>query len=174
MIPSRVRNDIRDRLWAVADKIDWMTLPDSARSRKYEEWTRDGDIGGVLGNYLDSKRVRVYIKDSIMKPYIRVRSSDEIRPLRAAGVDEFMVSIETYIKPHGRRLSDGSVVCWGQAREWKDVLVAAWERAYENRAVPRAAVLTAASGKWAGGALRAKAEDLARRLGVPSLIWLDT
>ena len=174
-IPTKVRNAVRERVWDLAEQVDWATLSDSARSRKYEEWTRDPLIGGVLGNYVDPKQVRVYLKDSVIKPYVIALRSGHARPFRALGLSDDSISSEAYIKPHGRRLSDGRVVCWGQARDWKAILLAVWERAYEERgASPFGAVLSGASGQWAEPAIRDKAEELSRRLGVQRLIWLET
>src|SRR3989442_15416146 len=129
-IPAKVRLAVRERVWSLAKEVDWPTLPDSARSRKYEEWTRDPEIGGLLGHYVDPKQVRVYIKDTVIKPYVRAGGSDQARPLRVAGVPENARLVESYVKPHGRRLDDGRVVCWGNARDWKGVLLAVYERAY--------------------------------------------
>jgi len=174
-IPTKVRTAVRERVWDLAVQVDWATLSDSARSRKYEEWTRDPLIGGLLGNYIDPKQVRVYLKDSVIKPYVIALRSGQARPLRALGLPEDALSSESYIKPHGRRLPDGSVVCWGQARDWKAILVAVWERAYEEPgASPFGAVLSGASGQWAAQAVRDRAEELGRRLGIPRLVWLDT
>src|SRR5207253_1228063 len=47
-LPPKTRKSIRDKVWTLADRADWLTLSDSIRSRKYEEWTRDPEIGGVL------------------------------------------------------------------------------------------------------------------------------
>jgi hypothetical protein len=173
-IPAKVRLAVRERVWSLAKEVDWPTLPDSARSRKYEEWTRDPEIGGLLGNYVDPKQVRVYIKDSVIKPYVIALRSDQARTFRALDIPHDALMAEGYLKPHGRRLEDGRVVCWGQARDWKLVLLAVWERAYENpSATPYGAVLNSATGQWAADAFRAKALDLAQRLGVRHLIWLD-
>lgn len=173
-IPPGVRAQIRRRIWALADEIDWATLADSARSRKYEEWTRDPDIGGVLGNYIDPKHVRVYLKDSVIKPYTIARGSDHTRPLRALGLGDTEPVEQEYLKPHGRRFADGRIVCWGQARDWKAVIVSVWERAVDaGFATPYAAVLTGANGPWGSDAFREKAERLARRLDVARVVWLD-
>lgn len=174
-IPASVRYSVRERVWTLADAAGWATLPDSVRSRKYEEWTRDPKIGGLLGNYVDPKQVRVYLKDSVIKPYTIARGGDQTRPFRALRLPDDTITAEGYMKPHGRRLEDGRVVCWGQARDWKGVVLAVWERAHDQPgATPYAAVLTAATGQWAMDQLRAKAKELANRLGIGQLVWLDT
>jgi hypothetical protein len=158
----------------MADEVDWLALPDSARSRKYEEWTRQPEVGGVLSNYIDPKRVRVYLKDSIIKPYTIARTTSHLRPFRALGLSDSAPTVVTYLKPHGRRLKDGRVVCWGQARDWKMVLLAVWERAYdETNAEPYGAVLTGASGQWSAEVIRQKAQEVAERLSISRLVWLE-
>jgi hypothetical protein len=174
-LPTKIRLMVREQVWRLADEADWLTLPDAARTRKYEEWTRDPEIGGVLGRYVDAKQVRVYLKDSVIKPYTIARGSDPSRPFRVLGLAEGVSVAAGYTKPHGRCLGDGRVVCWGQARDWKGVLLAAWERAYEQRgARPYGVVLTSAGGQWASEGLRARGEELRRRLGVEHLVWLES
>jgi hypothetical protein len=174
-IPDGVRERIREKVWALADQVGWMALSDSARSKRYEEWTRDPEIGGVLGQYVDPKQVRVYIKDTVIKPYVRAGGSDQARPLRVAGVPENARLVESYVKPHGRRLDDGRVVCWGNARDWKGVLLAVYERAYVvKNATPYSAVLMASSGRYAEDGFRAMVADVAARLGIGNLRWLET
>jgi hypothetical protein len=174
-LPKAVRTRIRELVWAEADQIGWVTLPDASRSRKYEEWTGHPEVGGVLGRYVDAKQVRVYLKDSVIKPYTHALESDDGRVLRTLGIQDPAPVEVHFTKPHGRRLSDGRVVCWGQARNWKAVLLAVWERARSfPDATPYSAVLVAAYGPWAEPGLRSKARDLADRLGVERLVWLDT
>jgi hypothetical protein len=145
------------------------------RSRKYEEWTRDPEIGGVLGHYIDPKQVRVYLKDSVIKPYTIARGRDHSRAFRALSLADDSSMAAGYTKPHGRRLEDGRIICWGQARDWKMILLAVWERARdEPGAEPYAAVLTVATGQWSAELFRAKATELAERLGILRVIWLDT
>ena len=167
-LPTKIRLMVREEVWRLADEADWLTLPDAARTRKYEEWTsRSGDRGrprSVRGREAGSCGT---LKDSVIKPYTIARGSDPSRPFRVLGLAEGVSVAASYTKPHGRCLGDGRVVCWGQARDWKGVLLAAWERAYEQRgARPYGVVLTSAGGQWASEGLRARGEELRRRLGV--------
>ena len=68
MIPETIRDDLRDRLWGAADSLRWSTLPAAERAKHYELWTRDPAIGGRLGHFMDPRKVRVYIKDSLINP----------------------------------------------------------------------------------------------------------
>jgi hypothetical protein len=91
---------------------------------------------------MDSGKVRVYIKDTLLKDYAGHRLADDVAPLRALGFSSpFAEAEETYVKPHGRRLLDGRIVCWGRAEDWKSILMALHERAYvRESARPHAAV----------------------------------
>ncbi len=173
-LPDAERERIRQRIWDTADRIGWLSLSLSDKTRYYEQWTDDEEIGGVLARYLDKGSVRVYIKDSLIKPYTRVRRSDESRPLRVLNVSEDASMAETYIKPHGRRLTDGRVICWGRADDWKLLLMAAFERAYRAKATPHAVVLENAVGRYGDLGARRMVEDAATRLGIARVVWLET
>lgn len=171
-IPDAIRDQIRERLWTTAEALGWSQLPDSERARHYEMWTKDPTIGGKLGHFMDPRKVRVYIKDSLLKPYERSRLSDTeqaaMRRLSIAPDEEFVAS---YIKPHGRKLTDGRIVCWGNSRDWKLVLMTTFERA-QGRGRAHGVVLIE-TGKTADESARALVREAARRLGVERLEWLD-
>jgi hypothetical protein len=81
--------------------------------------------------------------------------------------------MEDYIKPHGRVLSDRRVVCWGLAKHWKPILLAAYERAYRHVGRPFAVVLLRGVGRMAQPSERRMVEDLAGRLGIEKVVWLE-
>jgi hypothetical protein len=163
-IPSDVSAHLRRLLWARADEIGWRSLSDADKSSYYEQWTDDEEIGGVLAHYRDRVGVRVHIKDTLMKPYTRARSSDESRPFRVLGLSSDLPIAEAYIKPHGRRLQDGRVICWGPAEGWKLTLMLTFERAYEARGTPFGVVLEDAVGNFGNRCTRAMVEDASTRL----------
>jgi hypothetical protein len=174
-LPKLVREHVKGRLWALADQVGWIHLSASEKARHYEHWTTDADLGGTLSRYLDKGRVRVYLKDTLLKDYTRARLADDARPLRVCGIDERPQTTERYIKPHGRRLADGRILCWGRADDWKLVLLGLFERsARQPGSTPCCAVLMRADGKWADQAMRAVVEDAAKRLGVKRIIWLES
>lgn len=174
-VPDDIREELRKRLWVLADRAGWMNLSSGAKARYYENWTRDASIGGVLSRFVDKGQVRVYLKDTLLKGYSRSKLADECRPLRVLRIPASTETVETYVKPHGRRLKDGRVICWGRAVDWKSVLMALHERAYVNvGSKPFGAVLTYASGRFHEEATRRMVQDAATRLGVEHLIWLDT
>jgi len=74
-IPDEIRRGLREKLWALADTLDWAKLDWYEKSSQYETWTRDPQVGGLLSNYMDQRRIRVYIKDTIMKGYVRSRQA---------------------------------------------------------------------------------------------------
>ena len=174
MIPTRIRDDIRNRLWATADALAWSTLSDAERANCYELWTRDPSIGGQLAHFMDPRKVRVYIKDSLIKPYERSRLSLQEKDVwRLLSLPDPGPPSQRYIKPHGRRLSDGKVVCWGKSRDWKLVLMAVFERAHAlSRAQAFGAVLME-SGRTSEERQRRLVRHAATRLGIRKMAWLD-
>lgn len=174
-VPQDVRRELKHRLWDLADRIMWMNLPQSEKAKYYEGWTRDSAIGGVLSRYIDKGHVRVYLKDSLLKDYARDRLADRGRPFRVLDISPTIDTAEIYIKPHGRKLMDGRVICWGRADDWKLVLMAVHERACAERgAQPFAAVLFQAAGRFKEPNVRAVVEDASKRLGIQRLIWLES
>ena len=75
-IPDRHQGQIkRQRLWNEADRLGWSAL--SAKDKA--SITRCGprpQIGGRLAGFMDPRKVRVYIKDTLLKPYMRERLSE--------------------------------------------------------------------------------------------------
>jgi hypothetical protein len=159
----------------MADEIGWLNLSPSEKSKHYEAWTRTPEIGGVVGRFMDSGKVRVYIKDTLLKDYTGHRLADEMAPLRALGFSSpFPEAEETYVKPHGRRLSDGRIVCWGRAEDWKSILMALHERAYvRESARPFAAALLHGDGRFRETHTRKMIEVAAHKLSIEKVVWLD-
>jgi hypothetical protein len=172
-IPEKLSARIKKKLWDKADQDDWLTLSDLQKTSFYEHWSTDGEVGGVLSQYLNPAQIRVYLKDTIMKPYARQRTSDEAPILRAAGLKGDELSIKSFEKPHGRLLFDKKVVCWGPAQHWKSVILAVYERSYHEMGEPHAAVLVRAVGKMAQPTERAMVEALAVKIGIAKVIWRE-
>jgi len=174
MIPEEIREGLRDKLWSAADELGWASLNDSERSRYYERWTKEASIGGQLAHFMDPRKVRVYIKDSLIKPYERARllaSEAEIwRALEMAVPTEVA---ETFIKPHGCRLDDGRVICWGKSRDWKLVIMAVFERGISRHEGRPFGCVLLETGKTPDEAARNLVRDAAKRLGVEKLAWLE-
>jgi hypothetical protein len=170
--PKEVSDSIRSELWKRADQISWARLSDSERSALYEQWTTEKAIGGILSSFIDPRSVRVYIKDTLMKPYIR-HWLDAMAPqvLERFGLNRAM-ALENYIKPHGRRYEGGIVVCWGNSRDWKDVLMSSFERKHHLGAGGRARVALIESGHTQEPSIRTLINDGAICLEVDPPIWI--
>ncbi|MGQ3241778.1 MULTISPECIES: hypothetical protein [Alphaproteobacteria] len=171
-VPIGLRCQIRDRLWAEADRLNWSSLSTSDKSRYYTIWTETEDLGGVLGRYMDPRQVRVYIKDTLLKPYTREISANPDKIFRVLGIPDTEKAVATFIKPHGLLLSDGRHVAWSKASAWKATLLALHERAFEG-GTPYAVVLTHAATKFALLSQRAVVENAAYKLEIEHLVWLD-
>lgn len=171
-VPVQVRREIRDHLWAEADRLHWSGLSAGDKSRYYSVWTETEGIGGRLGQYMDPRKVRVYIKDTLLKPYTREASADPVRVFRILGLTGNVEVSATFIKPHGCLLPDGRQIAWSKASEWKATLMALHERAFKE-CEPFAAVLTESAVKFGLASERAVVESAADKLGIKRLIWLD-
>ena len=174
MIPETIRNDIKARIWTAADSLRWSTLPDAERAKHYELWTRDPAIGGRLSHFMDPRKVRVYIKDSLVKPYERSRLSLlESDVWHLLSFPEPGPPVERYIKPHGRLLPDGKVVCWGNSRDWKLILMAVFERSYARPGSEAFGAVLLESGKTTEEHQRRLVREAALRLRIQKLAWLE-
>lgn len=173
-LPDDVRDRIRDLLWERANELGWSMLSDAKRSRFYEQWTRETAIGGTLGHYMDPRKVRVYIKDSLLKPYERARvSATEQDILKILDVDPTFDVVDRYIKPHGLRFIGGQIIAWGKSRDWKLILMAMYERA---AMIPGATAFGTAfleSGNTVDDSTRILVRRAAARLGIARVEWLD-
>ena len=171
-LPDNVRDQLRERMWRIADEIDWLALGPTEKSQHYENWTKDPEVGGVLQRYMAVGQVRVYIKDSLLKGYPRARRPDQEKPFRMLRLDARVGVTRVFIKPHGRLLADGRIVCWGRAADWKSILLAIFERSFAIcETKPYGAVLTESAGKYSESGVRAVVIEAARRLGIEKLIW---
>ena len=171
-VPAGIRHEIKGRLWAEADRLNWSSLSTSDKSRYYTMWTETEGLGGVLGRYMDPRQVRVYIKDTLLKPYTRETSANPEKIFRVLGIPATEKASATFIKPHGQLLTDGRHVAWSKASAWKATLMALHERAFED-GMPYAVVLTHAATKFALPSQRAVVENASDKLGIERLVWLD-
>jgi len=173
-IPGALRDALRDKLWGQCDDLGWMSLQDVERARHYELWTRDPSIGGQLAHLMDARKVRVYIKDSLVKPYLRARLSlNEAEVWQRLGLSSTDRVVHTYIKPHGRRTEDGRVIGWGRSRDWKSVVMAVFERGRAQRSFSSFGVVLLESGKTETERSRKLVIEAAQRLGIEKLAWLE-
>jgi hypothetical protein len=173
-IPEDVRDRVRDLLWERATALGWSALNDIGRARYYEQWTRETAIGGTLGHYMDPRKVRVYIKDSLLKPYERTRvSGTEQQILALLDIDPALEAVDRYIKPHGLRFADGRIVGWGKSRDWKLILMAMYERSALNPRTSAFGAVLLESGNTTDAHKRVLVREAARRLDIARLEWID-
>jgi hypothetical protein len=173
-VPEKTREELRKRLWRLADEKQWGTLSTATKSGLYEAWTRDPEIGGVLARFITLSDVRVYLKDTLLKDYSRHQQADDAFIFRVLDIPKAPTT-KTYIKPHGRRFSGGRIICWGRANAWKSILMAAYERAYsEPQGKPYAVVFSHTFGQYHQTAVRKMVEDAAKKLGIERILWMDS
>lgn len=173
-IPDEVRDRLRELVWSRADELGWSGLTDIERARRYEQWTREPEIGGVLAHYMDARKVRVYIKDSLLKPYVRERlSGSEREILGRLGIPPDHEISARYIKPHGITLADGKIVSWGNSRDWKLILMATFERAALRRGSSPHGTVLIENGNTQDPVRRKIVSDAAARLGIERMEWVD-
>lgn len=171
-VPDNVREELRRMLWGEAESMGWLSLSPTVKSKRYETWSRDPHIGGVLSRYISLSDVRVYLKDTLLKDFTQHRLADDAMPYRALGIPLATEVVKSYVKPHGRRFRDGRIICWGRANAWKAILMTAHERAYGGKGFKIAGViLTHAVGRYKEPKVRAMVEQAAHKLGVERLVW---
>lgn len=172
-VPDKVRIQLREALWKTAAQIGWRSLATGEKAKYYERWTRDPEIGGVLAHYMNPGKIRVYLKDTLLKGYGGQRTSDPFPALRALGIPAAPDTLERYTKPHGLLLRDRRLVCWGRAEDWKLVLMAMHERSFAQNVHAFGAVLCNARARFNDMNARKMVQDAADKLGVEQLKWLE-
>jgi hypothetical protein len=173
-VPQDIRDKVKATLWAKADQLGWDKMSDLDRAAWYENWAKDKDVGGVLSHFMDPRRVRVYIKDSLLKPYStgRLEACLDI-VLGALRLPPDVDFKALYDKPHGRMLLDGRVFCWGKSRDWKMVLMSVFERAYRTSGGSQYAAVFFETGQSTNEGMREMIKAVATRLGLADVIWID-
>jgi len=171
-IPQEILLKLRELVWARADELGWVGLTDGMRSLHYASWAKDPAIEGILSRFLDAQSIRVYLKDTVMKPYCKEQQKDASPIFQALMIDPSSPIVSTFTKPHGCRLGDGRVLCWGAARDWKNVLIAVYERSRSGNGRPFAAVLLNGKHLAATGGLQDSVADVSRRLLIEKVLWL--
>ena len=168
MVPKAVREGFRQSLWSKADEMDWGRRSALERASMYGNWARDKEIGGVLSHYMDPRKVRVYIKDTLMKPYQRTRLKDDFAEvLVGLQIDPASAEVaEAFSQPHGRRLVDGRVICWGSSRDWKSVVFSVFERSFGHSTASAYAAVFVDVGPALDDQSLYLAEEAGRRLGI--------
>lgn len=174
-VDKDVRAELVKILWQKADELNWASLSDLERASWYENWSKDKDIAGVLANYMDTRRIRVYIKDSLLKPYLAARKQGEwTKVALALGLNlEESKYKEKYIKPHGVQLLDGRFISWGSSRDWKAVVMSVYERSFKTNAARAYGAVLLETGKTIDEGVREMISTAAVQLGIEHTVWID-
>ncbi|MEU9268659.1 hypothetical protein AB0E04_24860 [Streptomyces sp. NPDC048251] len=73
-IPPAVEEAVVTRIYRQADELRWAHLQDEDRTRLYQKWTEDPEIGGRLVDFVGQMaNIRPWLKDCPMKEYARAR-----------------------------------------------------------------------------------------------------
>jgi len=171
-LPRAVRLQIQERLWIAADIAGFLELTDAAKSRCYDNWAEHPEIGGRLVRYMNATQVRHYIKDAYLKRYARERRADPTMALRAVGLAIDTPIATHFIKPLGITLADGRIICWGEAKIWKAVLMSLHERAYGGNGLKPMAAILFPHARFQVSDSQRLVEDAATKLGIERVIWL--
>ncbi|MDO8605942.1 MAG: hypothetical protein Q7R40_05365 [Phaeospirillum sp.] len=173
-VPDVIRAEVRDYLWAEADRLYWSTLSAGEKARWYGIWTESEAVGRRLAPFLDPRKIRVYIKDTLLKSYTRERMADVGPVMRLLGLPPEEEAVREFIKPHGRLFADGRLVAWSKAVDWKLTLMTIHERAFTiHGARAYGVALLEAATKHPDESTRAVVNEAARRLSVERLVWID-
>jgi hypothetical protein len=70
-IPEPVRNNLIQKVFQLADTEGYMTNNRVENARFMDRLVADPEIGGVLLDFMEEKRVRTYIKDGILNQYTK-------------------------------------------------------------------------------------------------------
>lgn len=165
-LPGSVRIQLRARLFAAANELGWNGLTPQERSAAYARWAASEEIGGVLSRYMPLERIRVYIKDSLLKSYARTTELSEEAVLLELGLTGTSEVVIRMIKPHSVALANAQLISWGRAASWKDVVVSTYLRCREGGMKCGGLVLTDCSGAYDSEDFRAMVLDIASRLEI--------
>lgn len=70
-LPKDVRDRVTRRIYADMAAIGWDELSSHQKSKQYDEWVNDPDVGGAIGRFKDDPRH--WIKDGPVKEWPRAR-----------------------------------------------------------------------------------------------------
>lgn len=174
-VPLDIRDSIKRRIWDKADELSWSKLPDLDRAIWYENWSKDKDVGGALSHFMDTRKIRVYIKDSLLKPYLRSRIENawpEVAIALEVPSDNTLQK-KKFEKPHGVQLLDGKIISWGHNRDWKSVLISVFERSYKSSASIAHGAALLENGKSTDVGAREMIINAGQKLGIQKIVWIE-
>ena len=132
MNETEIKAAIAQRIYDLADAADWMHLNIEQRKQYYEIWTTDPQIGGILSQVIEPRRIRVYLKDTIMKTYARSRRPTLKSLLISMSISYKRITKE-FEKPQALLCDGTQMYTLAPAKEWKIAIMSAFERSCEVR-----------------------------------------
>ena len=162
-----IKKSVTHRVHRMADEVDWSHLTIPERSKLYEFWTADPQVGGLLNEVMDPERVRVYLKDTIMKNYARSRRPEILPLLRSMSMPCDPV-LQEYIKPVAVLCDHRYLYTLTVAKEWKISIMSAYERGLDVGNLDRNIVFITehTTGRFVDRSYRNMIESAAERLEV--------
>ncbi len=172
MDDKQIKKNVAKKIHSIADKADWSHLSIPERQKYYEEWTDDPEIGGTLAQIMEPRRIRVYLKDTIMKDYAKSKRP-ELKKLLGSLSYSYIIASKNYIKPVGLLCDGNKLYTISVAKEWKISLLSAFERGYEVKNIKENVlfIIDHTSGRFVDNSYRKLIEDSSSRLGV-KIIWV--
>lgn len=165
--PSDAKKTVRKKLYKLADQVDWIHLTIPEKQRYYETWTADPNIGGLLEQIMEPQKVRVYLKDSIMKTYSKERRLNLHDLLASMSLNSSEITRE-YIKPQALLCDSTDLFTISTAKEWRVAMLSAYERAYEIKQLKKNILflINHTTGKYVDQSYRDMVESAGTRLNI--------
>lgn len=173
MSSSDVIRIVTERVHEIADKADWQHLTIPQRKKFYEEWTEDPQIGGLLSRVMEPHRIRVYLKDTVMKNYSRKQKPNLQNLLEGMSL-EFLEINKQFIKPEALLLDQTKLYTLTIAKEWKGAIMSAFERGYEigSLEINTVFITDHTNGRFVDKYYRDLIDCAARKLGI-QVHWVN-
>jgi len=129
-LPENPRQEIVRRVREMADKADWCHLKIHERSALYRQWCNDPTIGGELAKLGGPDSVRVFLKDTVIKQYLKEKRPVLKDLLKQMGLECKRVTRE-YEKPEAQLCDNRRLYTLAVAKEWRVAIFSAFERAHD-------------------------------------------
>ncbi|MGX9688519.1 hypothetical protein ACTQ9L_15415 [Deinococcus wulumuqiensis] len=123
-----VKEEVTKRIHALADKLDWCHLNIPQKTKHYEEWAVDPELGGKIAAIMGQEKVHMFIKDTVMRAYRRSKRLPLEQLLKNMGIQHGSL-IRSYEKPHALLYDHSHLYTLTVAKEWRMAMLSAYERA---------------------------------------------
>lgn len=79
-IPSKTQKLIRQRVYAAADKANYLKSSRTDNAILLENLCADPEVGGLVAQFVSKEKVRTYIKDAVLNRYAKEHKATERPP----------------------------------------------------------------------------------------------